>query len=88
MIGAERIRYENISGNTLINCTRGVAGTAATTHANGSVIVSAGPTTAIPVSPDPESWPAFDSLDGITQSNATMAGVATIHGKSVTEGTI
>ena len=83
MIEAERIRYTGKSGNTLTGCVRGIGGTAATTHANGTSIVSAGPTMGLPVTPDPESYPAFNATP-----SATIAGASTLQGITVGEGTI
>ena len=83
MIEAERIRYTGKSGNTLTGCVRGIGGTAATTHANGTSIVSAGPTMGLPVTPDPESYPAFNATPSVT-----IAGASTLQGITVGEGTI
>lgn len=39
-INGERITYRNISGNTLLNCTRGTQGTVANTHSVDDVVYS------------------------------------------------
>lgn len=37
-IGSEAISYESISGNTLVGCTRGIAGTTAASHNTGAAV--------------------------------------------------
>ena len=85
VIGAERIRYETTNTGVLQGCTRGVAGTAAATHASGVTVTSAGPTVALPVDPDPEAYNAFNDDGTTTIQSSTNTQAALIN---VGKGTI
>ena len=79
VIGAERIRYETTNTGVLEGCTRGIAGTSPATHASGATVISAGPTVALPVDPDPEAYNAFNDDETTTIQNSTNTQAALIN---------